>query len=121
MDNSTNFNAGNLHRDFPVLETDRQYEALDYLKGIEAAPANVWNVYTLVYFGTWSTFEEHGSLLILQKDDQYFSLEGGHCVMAEDNRDETWSDLNPISEADAILAAKELEESIAETSQYNYC
>ena len=106
---------------FPELNFEMQNDAFQYVSNLDGAPADVWNEYSLVYYGTWSTFEEHGSLLILQKDDQYFSLEGGHCVMAEDNRDETWADLTPITKDDAILAAKELEESIAETSQYNYC
>lgn len=98
-----------------------QYDALQYIVDLHGTPADVWKEYSLVYYGAWSTFEEHGSLLILKKDDQYLSLEGGHCVMADDNRDETWGDIIPITKAVAIIAVKEIEESFAENSQHHYC
>lgn len=96
--------------DFPALEGDAQNDAFEYVRDIEGVPENIWDEYSLVYYGTWSTFEEHGSLLILQKDDQYFTLEGGYSVMSECNSEETWADLECVTNAEAIRMANEFQE-----------
>lgn len=38
--------------------------------------------YTLVFYGSWSSYEEFGWIIILEKEGQYYSQEGGHCVLA---------------------------------------
>ena len=96
-------------RSFPAMAFDIQHDAIEYVSQLAAVPDDVWSRFQLSYFGQWATYEEHGSMLILKADDEYFILEGGYSVMG-DNREETWSDLRSIPESEAIQMANEFEE-----------
>jgi len=101
---------------FPALEGDAQNDAFEYVRDIEGVPENIWNEYSLVYYGSWSTYEESGSLLILYKKGRYFTLEGGHCVLDENLGEETWADLQAVSKADAIGHLSWFQETLDATS-----
>lgn len=45
--------------------------------------------YIPVWHGSWHTYEENGWVFILEHNGSYYSLEGGHCVMADCN-DSVW-------------------------------
>lgn len=58
------------------------------------------SAYTPIYYNQWSTHEEHGWIFITQKDNQYYTAEGGVCVMTSNTPD--IFDPIPISEDEAI-------------------
>lgn len=41
--------------------------------------------YQLAYQASWQSWEEDGWIFIFQKGTEYFSIEGGYCVMVEDH------------------------------------
>lgn len=100
---------------FPLLNADAQIDASEYLKELEGVPENIWDEYSLVYFGTWSTYEEGGSLLVLYKDGNYYMLQGGHSVMDDNNADETWADLQQVDRDIALHEAHEFQEVVDNT------
>ena len=96
--------------EFPVLDADAQVDGYEYPKALEGVPENIWDEYSLVYYGSWSSFEEGGSLLILHKDGNFYMLQGGHSVMDDNNADETWADLQQVDRAIALQEAIDFQE-----------
>ena len=52
------------------------------------------------YYNSWSTYEEHGWVLICEKDNEFYLSEGGYSVMGDNSPDVF--DPEKISERDAI-------------------
>jgi hypothetical protein len=57
--------------------------------------------YDLVYYNSWSSYEESGWLAILEKNFQFFIITGGYSVMCEGPQDDVWQ-LDPIAYEQAI-------------------
>lgn len=46
--------------------------------------------HTMVFYASWSDYEEGGWCAITEKDGQYYEHSGGHCVMADPCTDDAW-------------------------------
>jgi len=65
--------------------------------------------FKLIFYGWWSDWEEDGWIIICEKSGQYYYQEGGHCVMAVDDKEKLFQpDL--ISEEEALQLMLEWEE-----------
>jgi hypothetical protein len=53
----------------------------------------------LIFYGWWADYEENSWLIICEKKGQYYTQEGGHSVMGED---EEQLDFEPITEEEAL-------------------
>lgn len=104
---------------FPLHNADSQIEAYEYLQNVEGVPENIWDKYSLVYYETWSSYEESGSLLILHKDGNFYMLQGGHSVMDDNNADETWADLQQVDRAIALQEAIDFQEVVGSNDCHN--
>lgn len=88
---------------------DDGYHHLSQIPGFDAS-------YDVIYYNSWSTYEESGWLAILHKGDSYFELSGGYSVMAEGPQDDTW-DPNPITQEDALQEMIDMDETCAEVER----
>ena len=61
-----------------------------------------------VYHASWSDYEEHGLVFILEKEGMFYELVGGHSVMSGDYGD-VW-DPEPISDQAICETINEWEE-----------
>lgn len=56
-----------------------------------------------VYDASWQTEEEHGWIFIFKKDNKYYSIEGGYCVMQEFPYEYNWKDDHVLISEDEAL------------------
>lgn len=62
------------------IEYPHVYEYISSLEGFDPT-------YSPVYYNEWNTYEEYGWILILERNDSYYIVRGGHCVMTNNNKD----------------------------------
>lgn len=82
------------------------YEYIEVVDKIEGYDPS----YIPIFHSSWSDWEEGGFVYIFEKDNKFYTIEGGHCVMVEDNSTVWDRDLCEISEDDAIQVMIEWEE-----------
>lgn len=58
--------------------------------------------YKIVFVGEWSDYEENGWIFIFCKDQQYFYLQGGYCLMVGWSPDPLFSDIDELTADEAI-------------------
>lgn len=65
-----------------------------------ATPIEELQGYVIEGKGGWSTYSEYYEEVLLQKDDTYFIVDHGYCVMSDDNTAQFQPDM--ISEEEAL-------------------
>ena len=55
--------------------------------------------YEMIFYASWSDYEEFGWLAILQKNSQFYLQSGGYCVMSDGNVDAWFPQQISVEEA----------------------